>query len=122
MGKYGNSAVRAAQSGTKDPRKAWVAATKHYHAHAKDCPLTAYLALCESGYVRGVSPGSYLQNPNTINVTRALDIRTRVMSIPNAPWPALTNKALWKLVGGSASGDQGVIDVIKSLHSSGLLQ
>ncbi len=75
MGKYGDTAVRAAglvQNGFWSPEQAWdsVAAEMfpdREQARRKSCPKHAFLGLCRAGLIRGVQGEVGAENDSSLN-------------------------------------------------------
>src|SRR5687768_11867996 len=103
MGKYGQAAVKAvALLNTKTkvlPRDAWNQATieiygKGTSSQKKGCPRSAFIGLCEEGFVKGVNAGKYAQKS-----TKNKDYAIKAMNLIKKE-PSLTNdiNQLWNQV------------------------
>jgi len=76
---YGRAAVRAAQLCRNErlsPFAAWMKSTPEFLDSAKDpdkdCPMTAFLALCEAPFIKGIGPGKYIGDGNSVERDRIL--------------------------------------------------
>ncbi|HEV2735841.1 MAG TPA: hypothetical protein VGV85_13425 [Longimicrobiaceae bacterium] len=75
MGKYGDTAVRAAgllQNGYKSAEEAWRAVAAEMfpdapEARRKGCPKQAFLGLCQAGLIRGVAATACVNTDPSLN-------------------------------------------------------
>jgi hypothetical protein len=126
MGQYGKAAISATKSicNGMDPVKAWNLAirelTTSTESTRKGCPKSAFLGLCEEGYVKGVKKGNY--SAGIINKGYALKA---VEIIHNNPNRTYTKNELWaqvfKELHLSFITENGQLDVVLSLHNEDLL-
>jgi hypothetical protein len=83
MGKYGDTAVRAAgllQNGHKSAEEAWRAVAAEMfpdapEARRKGCPKQAFLGLCQAGLIRGVSAAVARPDPSLNRDYAAVAVR-----------------------------------------------
>lgn len=126
MGKYGNAAISATNSicNGMDPVEAWNQAirelTNSNYSIIKGCPKSAFLGLCEEGYVKGVQKGNY--SAGIINKGYALKAVEIIHRTPNRTF---TKKELWAQVfdelGLPFKNENSQMDVVLSLHNEDLL-
>ncbi len=131
MGKYGQAAVNAVSlivSGkAADPPDAWKQATiaifgKGTSSQEKSCPRDAFLGLCESGMVKGVSPGNYTESVDN----KAYAVAAAQLLKSNASVRSLGNTALWKKVlnqlkASASKARNQQMDVVKTLFDHRLI-
>jgi len=125
MGKYGEAAEFAAQllakQSTMLPTTAWELAVtrvfpKSKSSRAKGCPRDSFLALCQTGVVKNVAPGTYTRSiKNKGYVERALDaLRSN---------PALDERGLWQIVtDGADKVPNRQMDVVTTLFRNGFIR
>lgn len=121
MSKYSEIALNAAIDLNRDcqltPQVAWkINAEKVFpneiSAQKKSCPKSAFLGLCEQGYVKGVKPGSYTRSK--INKAYAIEGLNYLKADP-----ALSENELWHLVSPKTSNEQ--MTVVKTLYVNGYI-
>jgi len=125
MNRYGEVAIEAtriAQTGVS-PVDAWnTAAEKEFKNKVasikKCCPKNAFLGLAESGFVVGVSKGSYTKSVlNKQYALKAAQLLNENLGIQN------DIKKLWvQSCGSEFKVHNGQMDVVVSLWSRGLLE
>lgn len=127
MGQYGKAAISATKKicNGMDPVKAWNLAIRELTTSTdsikKGCPKSAYLGLCEDGYVKGVNNGNYSAGiKNKGYALKAVEI------IHRTPNRTFTKKELWaqvfKELHLSFITENGQLDVVLSLHNEDLLR
>lgn len=129
MSSYGKAAlyaVRLVKAGrANDPIDAWEKSTisqfgKGTSSQLKSCPRDAFLGLCEAGFVRGISPGTYTQS--TSNKEYALAAARFLKAKPlSSTKPTM---ALWRRVMKSVGEPEGKthnqqMDVVLTLFQNG---
>ena len=125
MNKYGQAAINAVdliesgQAGT--PQTAWEMATIEIFgagtsSQSKGCPKSTFLALCETGKVKGIKSGVYTSaKQNKEHAIKALELLVDNPSLSNS-------KILWdKVQGGIKKSHNSQMDVVLALWSGGLL-
>ncbi|WP_444900511.1 DUF6979 family protein [Microbulbifer sp. VAAC004] len=121
MNNYSTIAVKAAELLMKgeesSPLQAWhnsaqVVFPDSVSAQEKGCPKSAFLGVCEEGYVCGVPKGKYTSS--TLNKRYAL----RGLELLRDD-PSLTEMELWKHVSNKKYNQQ--MHVVKSLFDAGLV-
>jgi hypothetical protein len=126
MGQYGNAAIFAIKSicNGMEPLKAWNMAiselTTSTESIKKGCPKSAFLGLCEEGFVKGVKRGNYSAGVNNKRYAlKAVEI------IHNNPNRTYIKNELWAQVldelGLPSKTENGQMDVVLSLHNENLL-
>lgn len=128
MSVYGDTAVAAANSYAqgKDPRQCWEQSVTHFtsskESRKKACPRSAFLGLCQEGYVRGIPKGSYI-SPGCRNDKYAVVAAKAVLKDNNKKY---SKSELWGKVTEtypeSAKNQNGQMDVVLALKEHGLLQ
>lgn len=126
MNKYGLSALKAVdlivsrQANT--PESAWEMATLEIFGagtsgQSKGCPRSTFLALCETGKLKGIESGVYtLAKQNKEYAIKALDLLVDDPSLSSEP------KVLWdKVQGGIAKKHNSQMDVVLALWNEGLI-
>jgi hypothetical protein len=121
--KYGSCAVMAAElSSMADPRGQWNQATAHFfpyslEAQKKGCPRGAFLGLCETGQVKGISEGKYTTSQdNKAYAIRALELLQSGFTPTNA-------RELWlQVMDGREKAHNSQADVVLALWDKGLLK
>lgn len=102
MGKYGDPAIKATRflltGQRKSPLEAWSSAVRRIFSESiscqqKGCPKTAYLGLCEEGFIKGVPPGKYTRSSK--NKCYAIDA---VKLLKQEPALAGDQELLWSKV------------------------
>lgn len=123
MGIFGNSAVLAVKLFTEkkltDPSDAWVQAintmTKSQSVKKKNCPKSAFLALCETGWIHGIPKGSYTgSEKNKKYAISAIEILRKTPTINNC-------NDLWEQVVRETQVHNSQMDVVLSLWRNGLV-
>jgi hypothetical protein len=112
MGKYGDTAVRAAgllQNGCKSAETAWTEIAGEVFSNTregrrKSCPKEAFLGLCQEGVIRGVSASTCTEPESSLNRGYA---REAVRLLKADPSLAHGSKiALWRRVMSEVGADQ----------------
>nr|WP_264642425.1 hypothetical protein [Candidatus Symbiopectobacterium sp. NZEC127] len=110
----------------QDPKDCWdreiTLFTSSHESRKKGCPKSAFLGLCQDGFVKGIPQGSYVpvDSPNkkyaTIAANVVLDSSSRHYS----------NAELWHKAttgfSGAAKNQNGQMDVVLALKEAGLLK
>lgn len=125
MGIYGdaaNHAARLIKGGGLTPREAWDEAmqlvSESRSSRKKSCPRVAFLTLCETGAVEGVSAGDYTSaDKNKPDVLRALKaVRSNVGLLKQ-------RRRLWEVAtAGTKKEQNGQLDVLQGLWQEGRLR
>ncbi|ACT07071.1 conserved hypothetical protein [Dickeya chrysanthemi Ech1591] len=130
MGIYGKTAVAVASeydsSNKLDPRECWeysiIQFTDSRESQKKGCPKSAFLGLCQEGYVKGIPKGNYLP-PDSPNKEYAVSAADLVLKEPGRKY---SRAELWgnatKYYPGAAKNQNGQMDVVMTLKEAGLLQ
>lgn len=126
MGKHGRSAVDAVESfhiGVgKSPGEAWSRAVarlfpKSPSSRDRDCPMSAFLGLCEEGLVKGIPPGDYTESVKNkqyaVDAVRLLRLHPTLAGDKMLLWQRVLRKRT------IVHNDQ--MDVVTSLWERGLL-
>lgn len=123
---YGRTAVDAAKmcelNSNLSPSDAWrksvVLHTSSKSSQEKGCPRSAFLGLCENGFIKGVTPrGTAGVTRNGQYAISAAQLLIRENE-PYAHGPA----SLWRKVVGVDKKSNGQMQVVIALHLAGLLQ
>ena len=127
MNKYGQSAINAVDlmetKQANTPKIAWEMATINIFgigtsSQSKGCPRNAFLALCETGKVKGIQSGVFTSSKkNKSYAIKALDLL-----VIN---PSLSNdlRHLWsKVQNGIDKKHNSQMDVVVALWSKGLIK
>lgn len=125
MAKYGDVALQAVRlAGTGiSPGEAWNLATAamfpdQHAARVKGCPRSAFLGLCEEGYVEGIEAGKYTTSVS--NKKYAIDLLKLLYEKPQLA--DLSSKQLWEIVvQGVPKRHNQQVDVVFTLWFAGLL-
>ncbi|PWC14229.1 hypothetical protein B4923_04800 [Brenneria roseae subsp. americana] len=128
MGVYGETAVAVANSYSpgQDPRECWEHSITHFtnsrESRKKGCPKSAFLGLCQKGYVKGIQKGDYLP-PESPNKNYAVAAAKLVLKEPGSKY---SKAELWKKATEdypmAAKNQNGQMDVVLALKEAGLLQ
>lgn len=92
--------------------------TKNENKANKGCPRTAFLGLCEEGYIKNIPVGMYLNKVNCKNkqyAIAAIEILKKDDSLKNNP------KKLWELVPNHPNSHNGQMNVVCSLWNANLI-
>jgi hypothetical protein len=128
MRPYGNAAVRAValiqrgECGTAPD--GWKIAVKEQFpnsesSRAKSCPKSAFLGLCEDGFVNDVPPGRYTQSVEN----KAYAVKAAALLRTESRLAAEGPSALWKrVIGRITKSHNHQMDVVLALHHAGLLK
>ena len=128
MGQYGRTAVYATkcfiQGKFSTLRDAWDFAVAQHSdktsSQVKPCPREAYLALCESGLVKGVPARNDGVPTNSLNGRYAVQAYHLLKADPKL---ASDKKALWNLIRDrTAENENGQMDVVLAMLSAGQLK
>ncbi|WP_339169204.1 hypothetical protein MKX75_07960 [Paenibacillus sp. FSL R5-0341] len=108
-----------------DPVEAWSFATGELFGEGswgqrKGCPKTAFLGLCEDGYVKGIPQGRYNHKENSLNKRYAINT---VKLFHEDPSMAHENsKKLWSVVTeGKVIKPNYQVDIVKALWRKGMI-
>ncbi|UJR61902.1 DUF6979 family protein [Dickeya zeae] len=130
MGIYGETAVAVASaydsSNKPDPRECWEYSitlfTDSRDSQKKPCPKSAFLGLCQDGYVKGIPKGDYLP-PDSPNKRYAVVAAQWVLKDPGRKY---SKAELWRIATkdcpDAAENENRQIDVVLALKEAGLLQ
>jgi hypothetical protein len=121
--KYGISAVIAARAfAMTDPLAQWKQAVAtifpmSVESQKKGCPRSAFLGLCEAGYVRGIASGKY----TTSQDNKAYAIRA--IEILQSGYKPQSAKELWlQVMNGRKKAHNSQADVVLALWDEGLIE
>lgn len=128
--KYRQAAINAVQF-IKDkkyisPVEAWFFATGELFGEGswgqkKGCPRTAFLGLCEEGYIKGIPQGRYNTKENSLNKKYAIttaDLFRKEPGLVNED-----SKILWSIVtGGKKIKSNYQVDIVKVLWENNLIE
>jgi hypothetical protein len=127
MGKYGQAAIDAVSrlntNSLVTPRDAWNQATieifgKGTSSQLKGCPRSAFLGLCEEGYIKGVAPGNY-----HLKSTKNKEYGIKAVALIKKD-PSLVHDVnqLWdKVVEGEGKAHNSQMDIVVTLWNNRLL-
>ncbi|WP_406698415.1 DUF6979 family protein [Singulisphaera sp. Ch08] len=126
MREYGEVAIGAAEltriSGVQPP-EAWERAAQTVFPHStslreKGCPRSAYLGLCEDGFIVSVPSGKYTRSQdNKRYALHAVELLASEPSLANA-----SPRALWeRVMGGQKKSYNSQMDVVIALWQNGLI-
>lgn len=126
MNKYGQAAIKAVDlmesKRANTPEDAWEMATieifgEGTSGQSKGCPRSTFLALCETGNVKGIKSGVYtLAKQNKGYAVKALELLIDDSSLSNDP------KILWKKIqGGVKKSHNSQMDVVLALWTGGFI-
>ena len=124
MGKYGQVANIATNmlvsNQANDPIQAWELASKQVFTTSKSsqnksCPKSAFLGLCENGYIPNVEQGKYTRSKkNKVYAVKGLSLLSSN--------PDMTEMELWKMVIDEPNKTYNhQMDVIKTLWDNNLI-
>jgi hypothetical protein len=126
MGKYGKCARvtvdLVTQGREADPVRAWASAALSIFpdsesSRKKGCPKDAFLGLCETGIVKGITKGKYTRS--LLNKKYALDA---VNILKKNPRLSDSERALWDAVQGkNRKIHNSQMDVVITLWQDGLI-
>ncbi len=118
MGKYGDTAIRAAREAakTQNPVDAWKSAAivtfpNSPASREKGCPKSTFLGLCENGLIVGVESGNFTRSPkNKFYALKAVHLLRQDSGLVKDP------KELWsRAVDGANKVENSQMDVVISL-------
>jgi hypothetical protein len=126
MNKYGQAAINAVDLiGSKranSPQTAWEMATIEIFgfgtsSQSKGCPRSTFLALCETGKVKGIVSGVYTAaKQNKEYAIKALELLADNPSLSNS-------KILWtRIQGGIKKSHNFQMDVVAALWTGGFIE
>ena len=127
MNKYGKAALSATKHYSENPLdivKSWKYAVMEQFptqeaSRKKGCPKTAFLGLCEAGYVKGVPKGKYNKVSNSHNKCYAVKA-VKLLQLQDLE--SIKSKRLWELVmAGVVKSHNAQMDVVLSLWTNGLI-
>jgi len=129
MNKYAKASILAInhhnQCDIKDIVKSWQQAMMEVFptqesSRKKGCPKTAFLGLCEAGYVKGVPEGKYLLKSSSKNKDYAIHAIKLLKDTPQLA--KYSSKQLWELVMNGASKTlNSQMDVVLGLWKNRLV-
>jgi hypothetical protein len=133
VGKYGATAVRAAQllrGGCKSPEVAWETIAREVFSEAaesqkKACPKEAFFGLCESGFLRGVSVNirpALGESPNRQYAVVAVRLLANQPDLAEGTKVALWRRVLEVLEADPNKRPNEQLDVVLALWNEGLIQ
>ncbi|MEK3707104.1 hypothetical protein MKY87_23955 [Paenibacillus sp. FSL R7-0198] len=108
-----------------NPVEAWNFATGDLFGEGswgqrKGCPRTAFLGLCEDGYVRGIPQGRYNHKENSLNKRYAID--TVKLFHEDSSMVHVDSKKLWTVVTeGKVIKSNYQVDIVKGLWGKGMI-
>ena len=125
MNKYGQAAIKAVNliesKRSNTPENAWEMATIVFgtgtSSQSKGCPRSTFLALCETGKVKGIKSGVY----TSAKQNKAYAIKALELLVDN---PSLLNdsKTLWnKIQSGAEKRHNSQMDVVVALWTGGFI-
>lgn len=125
MNKYGQAALKAVElmesKRTNTPQTAWELATTEIFgdgtSQRKVCPKSTFLALCETGKVKGIGSGVYTPaKQNKEYAIKALELLVDNPSLSSDP------KILWdEIQGGIKKSHNSQMDVVLALWTGGFI-
>ena len=132
MGKYGDTAVRAAgllQQGHESARDAWQTITEQIFAGSEDgrrkpCPREAFLGLCQAGMIRGVSAASCVESDSGLNrgyAREAVRLLRADPKLAQGASPALWRRVMTELRADETKRHNQQMDVVLTLWNKGLI-
>lgn len=130
MNVYGKTAIAAVavydRLNKPDPRECWEDSitqfTNSKDSQKKGCPRSAFLGLCQDGYVKGIPKRNYLSSdsPNKDYAKIAAEL---VLKEPDRKY---SRAVLWRNATenypDAAKNQNGQMDVVLALKEAGLLQ
>ncbi|UUE11788.1 hypothetical protein NMX13_09520 [Dickeya zeae] len=130
MGIYGDTAIAAVavydRLNKSEPRECWddsiILFTTSKDSQKKGCPRSAFLGLCQDGYVKGIPKGNYLSsdspNKKYAKVAAELVLKELGRKYSKAElWLNATKNCV-----DAAKNQNGQMDVVLALKEAGLLQ
>lgn len=126
MNKYGQAAIKAVDliesKRANTPQTAWEMATMEIFgdgtpAQRKGCPRSTFLALCETGNVKGIEFGVYTSaKQNKAYAIKALEL------LIGDPSLSKDSKTLWnRIQGGIEKSHNSQMDVVLALWTGGFI-
>lgn len=125
MNKYGQAAIKAVElivsKRESTPEAAWEMATIEIFgdgtSQSKGCPRSIFLALCETGKVKGINSGVYTSaKQNKAYALKALELLNDDSSLSS------DTKILWnKVQSGVVKKHNSQMDVVLALWSEGFI-
>lgn len=126
MNKYGQAAIKAVElivsKRANSPETAWEMATIQIFGHgtsgqSKGCPRSTFLALCETGNVKGIESGAYTSaKQNKGYAVKALELLSDNPSLSSEP------KVLWnEIQSGIAKKHNSQMDVVLALWTGSFI-
>ena len=113
---YGLTAIRAIEifKNNNSPEEAWKEAALEImtseSAQKKGCPKSAFLGLCEAGFIKGIPKGNYTRSKK--NKDYAIDA---VNILKNNKNISLGVNELWELVDNNGISHNSQMDVVLAL-------
>ncbi|EHQ92317.1 DUF6979 family protein [Desulfosporosinus youngiae] len=126
MNKYGQAAIKAVDliesKHANTPEAAWEMATieifgEGTSGQSKGCPRSTFLALCETGKVKGIKSGVYI----SAKENKEYAVKALKLLVDN---PSLSNdkKTLWnETKGGIKKSHNSQMDVVLALWNEGFI-
>ena len=126
MNKYGQAAIKAVDlmesKRANTPENAWEMATIEIFgagtsSQSKGCPRSTFLAICETGNVKGIKSGVYTSaKENKEYAIKALELLIDNPSLSSEP------KILWNtILGGIKKSYNSQMDVVLALWTRGFI-
>ena len=127
MNKYGQAAIKAVDliesKRANTPETAWEMATIEIFgagtsSQSKGCPRNTFLALCETGKVKGIKSGDFTRSKkNKEHAINAMEL------LIDDPLLSNDSKILWtKIQGGIAKKHNSQMDVVLALWIEGFIE
>ncbi len=125
---YGRAAVLAVEILTKHPaqhpKDAWSKAMKEVtdskESQIKSCPKSAFLGLCEEGFVKGIPKGKYTKSAKNkkyaVRIAEYIHIHPMDEYDKNELWSYAIKDEV-----SSQKQDQQIVGVVLAIKNSGLL-
>ncbi len=120
--KYGETAIKAVEiyTTTLCPKEAWKQAAKEKmsspSAQVKGCPKSAFLGLCETGFVKGIPKGNYTLSKK--NKTYAIDAINILKEKKDTYSSAIK---LWEVISNNTISHNSQMDVVLALWNNKLI-
>ncbi len=120
--KYGQTAIKAVEihKTINCPKEAWKQAAleemSSQSAQVKGCPKSAFLGLCETGFVKGIPKGDYTRSKkNKIYAIDAINILKRDGNL------SLSAIELWEMINKNGISHNSQMDVVLALWKEKLI-
>ena len=118
---YGEVAITVAKE-NGNPEDNWKAEVKNAFPNSessqkKSCPKSAFLGLCEEGFIKGISKGKYTRSiDNKAYAVKAIDILKQNTQTTFSP------KELWEKLELGDKRHNSQMDVVLALWYEGLIE